>query len=333
MGTATTRITAEDFVTPPELRAWRLAANGAGRIGGARLQLVSHPTGTRLGACYQQVPLRVLPPFSLAPDEPALLYVLNPTAGLMDGDGQLVHMVAESGTRTVVVGQSATRVHPCLRGFAAQRWQLRVAGGAVLVVLPGPMIPFHRCRYAQQVTIDLEPDAALIWGDVWLAGRYARGEASEQFQFETLVQELLVRRSGRLVFRDRFCWRGPWERGTAAWHVGWDPARAGHPNLAWGSLFVTGFPKVTAQDELGAGQWARFSTAAGDTCWRWQGDSQTVIQRVVTVALQSAAALASHGEAAASPCCLHQDDEPPKPWLLAAHDLAPNHWFSVCQGT
>src|SRR5205823_3609593 len=129
------------------------------------------------------VPLRVLPPFQFAADEPALLYLLNPTAGLMDGDAQLVQVTAGRGTRAVVVGQSATRVHPCVTGFSTQRWQIQVEGGAVLVVLPGPTIPFKDCRYAQHVSIDLEPGAGLVWGDIWLAGRYARGEASEHFQF------------------------------------------------------------------------------------------------------------------------------------------------------
>ena len=49
-----------------------------------------------------------------------LLYLLNPTAGLFDGDGQLVSIDAHAGTRAVVVGQSATRIHPALRGFSTQ---------------------------------------------------------------------------------------------------------------------------------------------------------------------------------------------------------------------
>ena len=44
--------------------------------------------------------------------------------------------------------------------------------------------------------------------------------SSERFEFEAVVQELTVRRAGRLVYRDRFCWRGPWDEETAAWHFG-----------------------------------------------------------------------------------------------------------------
>src|SRR3954447_20549249 len=126
MGARPTRVTAGDFLTPPDLADWCLAADPAGRIGGVRAELVAGPAGAQLGACYQQVPLRVLPPFHFGPDEPALLYLLNPTAGLMDGDGQLVELTARAGARAVVVGQSATRIHPSLHGFATQQWRITV---------------------------------------------------------------------------------------------------------------------------------------------------------------------------------------------------------------
>lgn len=51
MGAATARITAADFVTPPELAGLRLAEPSAGQIGGVRLQLVAAGGTTRLGPC------------------------------------------------------------------------------------------------------------------------------------------------------------------------------------------------------------------------------------------------------------------------------------------
>jgi urease accessory protein len=293
-------------VTPPELQAWQLADNAAGRIGGVRVELVGGEAGTRLGACYQQVPLRVLPPFRFGRDQAALLYLLNPTAGLMDGDGQLVQLEAGAGTRALVTGQSATRIHPSLRWFATQQWHIRVAAGAVLVVLPGPAIPFQGCRYYQRVAIDLDAGAGLIWGDLWLAGRYARGEASEQFQFATLVQDLSVRRAGALVFRDRFCWQGPWDSATAAWHFGAGPA--------CGSLFITGSVEDGSSLTLPGLDTATFSTACGDTCLRWTGASEAVTASLVTAALRAASVLS--GKLA---------DEP---WL-PVHALAPTHWFAL----
>ncbi|HYV35922.1 MAG TPA: urease accessory protein UreD [Gemmataceae bacterium] len=299
MGPWPARITVDDFLTPPELRPFALAANAAGRVGGVRAELINADGQTRLGRCYQQVPLRVLPPFHFGPEEPALLYLLNPTAGLMDGDAHLVDLHAGPGTRAVVVGQSATRIHPAVHGFCTQRWRVRVEAGAVLVILPGPVIPFAGSRSFQKVEIDLAADASVIWGDLWLAGRYARGDASERFSFDLLVQEMTVRRAGRLVFRDRFCWRGPWDDATAAWHFGPHPATA--------SLFVTG----TLDAEACAGG-ALLSTVAGDSCIRWTGSGQEVAAAIVGSALIAAA---FRTEAA-------------NPWLLNGFDLAPNHWFS-----
>jgi urease accessory protein len=306
MGAPTARITATDFLIPAEFRAWKLAAHPAGRIGGVRLRLSANNSRTVASALYQQIPLRVLPPFQVAACEPALIYLLNPTAGLMDGDAQLMHISAEAGARAVVTGQSATRIHPGIHGFATQQWHVTVEPGAVLVLLPGPAIPFQGCRYYQRVEVDLAEDAGFVWGDIWFAGRYARGKISEQFQFSALVQELIIRRAGRLVFRDRFCWGGPWDQETAAWHF------AGAP--ACGSLFISGKVSEELIQMSPACKPGVFSTAAADTCLRWLGASEAVIDALVKAALGKGAALAGR--------------EPGSFWLLQSDGLAPNHWFS-----
>ncbi len=301
MGADADRITAADFVTPPEFRGLRLSSSEAGRVGGVRAELVARGTATRLGPCYQQVPLRVLPPFPL-PGGTALLYLLNPTAGLLDGDGQRVELTARAGTRTLVVGQSATRVHPCPRGFATQQWTVRVEAGASLVVLPGPAIPFAGCRYYQRVEAHIVEGSTLLWGDVGFAGRYERGAASERFRFDAWVQELTVFREGRLVFRDRFAWRGPWDESEAAWHCG--------KGAAWGTVFATG-SAAPPENERAGGAW--LTTAAGDTCVRWTGAAEPVTTAVVRAALRVGArrqtATSNDGDA-------------------LGDALAPVHWFS-----
>jgi urease accessory protein len=303
VGATGARITAADFLTPPEFAGLSLATRPAGQVGGVRLALRAHDGRTSLGPCYQQVPLRVLPPFTL-PDEPALLYLLNPTAGLLDGDAHLVHLDAGPGTRAVVTGQSATRIHPAVAGFATQQWHLRVGEDARVVVLPGPTIPFAGCRYFQLAEIDLTPDARLIWGDVWLPGRYGR-EPAESWVFEKLVQQVEVRRAGGLVHRERFCWRGPWGDEERSWHLG--------PASAAGTLFVTGdSADALPAPEEGVVQ-AVLATAAGDRCVRWCGSPPAVIRAVVRAALT----LAGAWDGATA-------------WLGSSH-LAGNHWFSTCR--
>ncbi len=305
MGTASPRITAAGLLIPPEFAGLALAQRSAGQIGGARIELAAGQKQTVLARCYQQVPVRVLPPFTFAGEPGALLYLLNPTAGLLDGDGHLVEVVARAGARALVTGQSANRVHPAVAALATQQWRLRVEDGAVLVVLPGPTIPFSGCRFFQRTEIDLAAGARLIWGDILLPGRYARGGLSEWFQFDRLVQDLTVQRQGELVFRERFAWRGPWDDQAIRWHLG--GARA------TGSLFVTG--RVAAEG-IEAGRdcdLAILPTEAGDTCLRWCGPPAAVVRAVVVAALGLAGRWTG-GEAA-------------PPWFLASHHLAGNHWF------
>ena len=245
MGARATRITRDELLTPPEFRGLHPAEHQAARVGGARIELVRVGDETRLGTCYQQVPVRLMPPFVLDAEPASLLYLINLTAGLMDGDGHLIEITARAGTRAVVTGQSATRVHPAVASYATQQWAVEVEDDACLVVLPGPAIPFRGSRYFQRGRVELAPRARLIWGDIWLPGRYDRGELSERFQFERIVQDFEVRRAGRLVYRDRFRWDGPWTAEDADWYFG--------GALASASLFVAGpVPERSARGRPGA---------------------------------------------------------------------------------
>ena len=183
---------------------------------------------------------------------------------------------------------------------------MQVSNGARLVVLPGPTIPFVGCRYYQRARIDVEAGASLIWGDVWLPGRYARGDQSERFRFDQMVQDLEVRCAGLLVYRERFAWRGPWDAETVRGALG--------PGEAAGSLFVSGrvLEGSTVSTPSTAG--AILYTAGGDTCIRWCGSPAAVTRAVVRTALTIAGGWSAGAGA--------------PPWLLDSSHLAPNHWFS-----
>ncbi len=49
MGEWAARITAADFVTPPEFAGLSLAGSPAGRVGGVRVELLAGPQCARLG--------------------------------------------------------------------------------------------------------------------------------------------------------------------------------------------------------------------------------------------------------------------------------------------
>ncbi len=248
-----------------------------------------------------------MPPFHPGSEPVALLYLINLTAGLLDGDGHLIQLVGRAGTKAVVTGQSATRVHPALDSYGAQQWDVTVADDACLVVLPGPVIPFAGCRYFQRGRIELAPRARVLWGDIWLAGRYDRGELSERFRFERIIQDLEVRRSGRLIYRDRFRWEGPWAAEDVRWFFGGE--------LASASLFVSGPVPEALPDPDSTLHRSVFRLASGDSCMRWCGHPTAVTADLVRAALQIAAYWTAGPDA--------------PPWLLSSRGLAPNHWFSA----
>jgi urease accessory protein len=248
-----------------------------------------------------------MPPFSIEGEPASLLYLINLTAGLMDGDGHLVEIRARPGARALVTGQSATRVHPALASFATQQWDVEVEDDACLVILPGPTIPFRGCRYFQRARVELAPRARLIWGDIWFPGRYDRGVLSERFRFERIVQDLEARRGGRLIYRDRFRWDGPWTPEDAAWYFG--------GSLATASLFASGPVPETLQENGPAFRRSVFPLDSGASCVRWCGNPSAVSADLASTALRLASSWTTGPEA--------------PPWLIASSGLAPNHWFSA----
>ena len=247
-----------------------------------------------------------MPPFSFDREPAALLYLINLTAGLLDGDAHKVEVTARQGTRALMTGQSATRIHPALSGFATQQWDVKVEDDACLVVLPGPNIPYQGCRYYQRGRVEVAPGGRLIWGDIWLPGRYDRGELSERFVFDRIIQDFEARRDGRLVYRDRFQWKGPWSPDDAAWFFGGE--------LAAGSLFIAGPLSLELTEPCPGVKRSVFRLDSEVSCMRWIGTPAAVTADLVHQSLAIAASWTGGADA--------------PPWFLGSSDLAPNHWFS-----
>jgi urease accessory protein len=308
LGAPAARITRSEFLTPPEFRDCLPTGHEAARVGGARIELIRDAGGvTRLGRCYQQIPVRLMPPFDLDGEPASLLYLITLTAGLMDGDGHLIELSARAGTCAVVTGQAATRVHPALASFSTQQWDVRLEDDAMIVVLPGPTIPFRGSRYYQRARVEMAPSSRLIWGDIWLAGRYERGELSERHVFERIVQDFELRRAGQLLYRDRFRWDGPWTPGDVDWFAG--------GALATGSLVVAGPMPEGFVTEMPGVRAAVLPLDTGATCLRWCGPPAAVATALVEAALTIAGSWT--------------DGPGAPPWLLRSSELAPNHWFST----
>lgn len=136
-------------------------------------------------------------------DEGALVVnVVNPTAGLFDGDEVDIHITVESGARLVLTTPSAGRVYRARSDRPAKVCQkIHVAPGGFVEFFPELFIPQAGARYHQQTRLHVAEGGQLLYCE-WLApGRTARGEI---FQYEELLWDTDVWHGGILAARERY---------------------------------------------------------------------------------------------------------------------------------
>lgn len=170
----------------------------------AEIVLESRAGRTRLARCRTRPPLLVQQTLYLddAMPDMAFVFLANPTGGLLQNDRQEISVSVGSGAKAHVTTQSATKIHTTIDGVAKQHVELTVKAGGYLEYLPDPLIPFKDANLEQRVTINLEPGAALVYGDVISPGRVAMGEA---FQYRNISSRLAVyRQHGHPVYVEAF---------------------------------------------------------------------------------------------------------------------------------
>lgn len=129
--------------------------------------------------------------------------IVNPTAGLFDGDEIDCRIRVETGAHLVLTTPSANRVYKARQPdrAAVLTQSYHVASGAFLEFYPELLIPQAGARYRQQTELHVESGGRLLFFE-WLApGRVASGEV---FQFDELVWDTDVFFADRLVARERY---------------------------------------------------------------------------------------------------------------------------------
>jgi urease accessory protein len=170
--------------------------------GHLRLQAAARPDGrTTLAAQSFRAPYHLSKPYWDANAETLLVQVVNPTAGILEGDFLQSDVAVERDAALLVTTPSASRVFKMKQGSAECRQHFRVAKGGWLEVLPEPLVPHRGCRYRQTTTVDVEWGGGLFYVDLLMPGRIAHGEA---WEWEKLCLETEVRLAGELVLRERF---------------------------------------------------------------------------------------------------------------------------------
>jgi urease accessory protein len=128
--------------------------------------------------------------------------VVNPTAGMFDGDELDLDVRLEDGAHLVLTTPSASRVFRSRSGHpAVMRQKFDIGPGCLLEFTPEPLIPHAGSVYEQTTELHVARGASLLFFE-WLApGRVASGEA---LAFASITWSTDLWQDGMLSVRERY---------------------------------------------------------------------------------------------------------------------------------
>ncbi|HEU4604614.1 MAG TPA: urease accessory protein UreD [Nitrososphaera sp.] len=182
--------------------SFRKYGPAAGDKGLARIELARIGSKTAISRLRTMAPLLVqkaLYPDSRLPGM-AHVYLMSSAGGILHGDRMEIDIVAGSGTESRVTTQAATKIYKMDRGYAAQSVAISARDSSYLEFLPYQIIPFKSSRFYQQVDVQLEQNATVVYSETVSAGRTASGE---NFDFDICFLKMAARDSkGKVLFAD-----------------------------------------------------------------------------------------------------------------------------------
>lgn len=144
-------------------------------------------------------PFKVMSPFQ-QPDGGIKVMPLTASAGIMEGDRQVIHIETKPHTKLEYVSQSYEKIHKMNNGNARRETCLRVGSGSLLLYRPLPVIPFEQSAFDSRTEIQLEDAAGrLFYQEILACGRVAGGERFGYRYYHTLVEAC---RCGRMIYRE-----------------------------------------------------------------------------------------------------------------------------------
>ncbi len=127
--------------------------------------------------------------------------VVNPTAGLLEGDRVESRISVESGARLLLTTPSASRAHRMRDGHAELVQELSVARDGFLEFWPELFIPQGGTRFRQRTRLRVEEGGELLFFESLAPGRVAFGES---FAFQEIAWETDVWHGEAHVARERY---------------------------------------------------------------------------------------------------------------------------------
>jgi urease accessory protein len=107
--------------------------------------------------------------------------------GLLGGDTLSLRVVLRPHAHAFLSTQASTKVYGSPR-LSRQELSARVETGALLVVVPDPLVPYARSRFVQHQAFELAAGGSLVLVDWVSGGRWARGERWALDRYESRIE-------------------------------------------------------------------------------------------------------------------------------------------------
>jgi len=175
--------------------------------GVAEVGFIEKSGETRLDHLFQHDPLRVLFP-TPTKDEPPCAILVTTSGGLVGGDRLDISVSAGPDTTVLAMAQAAEKIYRSAGEDSRIDVRLSVGNNGWLEWLPQETILFDGARLRRHTTIDLDPGARILAGEILVFGRIASGERLSQ---GLVREEWNIRRQDRLIWADALHLEGDME--------------------------------------------------------------------------------------------------------------------------
>lgn len=126
------------------------------------------------------------------------VYAATLGGGLVGGDHIDLSVDVQEGARALLTTQASTKVYRSLRR-SRQSMTATIGDGALLAVLPDPIVCYAQADFAQTQRYELAAGASLVLVDWMTSGRHHCGE---QWAFSRYESRVMITRDDRAVFMD-----------------------------------------------------------------------------------------------------------------------------------
>jgi urease accessory protein len=164
--------------------------------GSAYLTFTRSGSETVLTRAFAASPAKLI--VSKGRGETCWVYAATLGGGLVGGDDIQIHANVMARARALLTTQASTKVYRSLRR-STQSLSATVAAGALLAVVPDPVVCFAGADFTQSQRYDLHDEASLVLVDWFTSGRHATGE---RWAFARYESRFDIRRGARRVFLD-----------------------------------------------------------------------------------------------------------------------------------